>query len=793
MHTPFKLLPVSGVLCLAALPSHADTWTGATSAAWNVDTNWLDGTQPTSGEAIVFDSNSTANLATLPSAAFAVSGITVVSPTGGITLSNSTAGSIAIGAGGIDMSAATQNLGFTFAANSLVSFSADQTFNVAASRTLTFSGNASNRTFALGSRAFTKTGAGTTTFGPGVSLASGTFDIQAGTLGLSCGNNFSTTSPATVSYKVGSGATLAFLLNSGTLPFASPVEVNGGAITIGGGAGLTDSGLITGTGGTITAARSSTGTVIDTFSGGFSGSGTFDLRCQSTSSANHYISLTGNNSGFTGTFNLSATTGTRTVRLNSAVSGSSSANWNVNTANILQVAAFSVQLGNLSVSQGSTASFLTGSTVTIPAGKAVVIDTVSPATAATTLTVAGTVNNSGTLTAGRAAVVNLNTGAAWTQSADLSLAGNGGYGATVTVNTGAAFTYTGANPILLNPGGSSNATLTVAGGTFTTGASFQTTTASSPTAGTNNGILILQGGGTLKLSADLADIIAAPTGTAVKNLVQLGTGGGIIDTNSHTATLGQAITGAGGFTKAGTGLLALTGTNTYTGDTIVTGGILSLGTATLADASKVKITTGATLALDHGTTDTVDQLFIDGTQQLSGTWGAPGSGAAHTSTVFSGTGLLNVTTAPLAYDAWVAARGLTTGVNAAKSDNPDNDGLNNLGEFALDGNPLSGVRAGKVALRNTVDGPTLTLPVRLNAGAFVGDSDGLLSPMIDGVRYRIQASTDLVSWNILVFETAPDTTGLPALSDPAGWEYRTFQIAPGNPKAFLRARITDTP
>jgi autotransporter-associated beta strand protein len=92
------------------------------------------------------------------------------------------------------------------------------------------------------------------------------------------------------------------------------------------------------------------------------------------------------------------------------------------------------------------------------------------------------------------------------------------------------------------------------------------------------------------------------------------------------------------------GALTLTGANTYTGDTTVSAGTLSISTAYLADAADVFLTTGAVFDLAFTGTDTIDQLFVNGIGQLSGTWGAAGSGANHVSGFFTGTGLLNVTT-----------------------------------------------------------------------------------------------------------------------------------------------------
>ena len=43
--------------------------------------------------------------------------------------------------------------------------------------------------------------------------------------------------------------------------------------------------------------------------------------------------------------------------------------------------------------------------------------------------VAGTVTNNGTLFVGRSGVLNLNSGAVWTQNGDMTVAGQGGFGA----------------------------------------------------------------------------------------------------------------------------------------------------------------------------------------------------------------------------------------------------------------------------------------------------------------------------------------------------------------------------
>ena len=97
-------------------------------------------------------------------------------------------------------------------------------------------------------------------------------------------------------------------------------------------------------------------------------------------------------------------------------------------------------------------------------------------------------------------------------------------------------------------------------------------------------------------------------------------------------------------TKSGASKFVLSGNNTYTGDTRVEGGILSITTAYLENTADVYLTSGAVFNLDFIGADTIDSLFIDGVSQVTGTWGAVGSGAVNESSLFTGTGMLLVST-----------------------------------------------------------------------------------------------------------------------------------------------------
>jgi autotransporter-associated beta strand protein len=114
-------------------------------------------------------------------------------------------------------------------------------------------------------------------------------------------------------------------------------------------------------------------------------------------------------------------------------------------------------------------------------------------------------------------------------------------------------------------------------------------------------------------------------------------GGAIIDTNGHAISITEPLSAGeandGGLTKLGDGTLTLTGDSTYTGDTVVAAGILSIaGSIT----SNVTVDAGASLTGDDGLItgdvdvngalaamynsddDTIDLLSISGLLDLDG-------------------------------------------------------------------------------------------------------------------------------------------------------------------------------
>ncbi|NDA26213.1 MAG: glycosyl hydrolase family protein, partial [Verrucomicrobia bacterium] len=140
------------------------------------------------------------------------------------------------------------------------------------------------------------------------------------------------------------------------------------------------------------------------------------------------------------------------------------------------------------------------------------------------------------------------------------------------------------------------------------------------------------------------------------------------------------------------------------------------------------------------------------------------------------------------YETWARSRGMTPGVNNALVSS-------NLETFALDGSSMDQASLqGKVRALSTAGsgGQALNLnfPVRRGA-SFIGSTS--LSATQDGITYEVLGSSDLINWNLPVeLVSAGDSTGLPSLSDPTGYEYRKFRIKDASgtmTRGFLKSTV----
>ena len=216
-----------------------------------------------------------------------------------------------------------------------------------------------------------------------------------------------------------------------------------------------------------------------------------------------------------------------------------------------------------------TVDFITGTKVSTAAGTRIRIgNDIATGTAAQALNVSGTVTNQGTLHVGRPGTLTLKSGGSWNQSGSAKVAARGGHPASLVVESGATFNYDGPSSFDIEPGSSGGpGSVTISGGNFTTSRSF-----SNPVAGGSGPAnLILQSGGTLKLAADIPDLV---TGSPI--LIRLGSGGGKINTDGHEGSIHDVIADvsgqSGSLTKNGAGTLTMTAANSYSGGTTIASG-----------------------------------------------------------------------------------------------------------------------------------------------------------------------------------------------------------------------------
>ena len=201
-----------------------------------------------------------------------------------------------------------------------------------------------------------------------------------------------------------------------------------------------------------------------------------------------------------------------------------------------------------------------------------------------------------------------------------------------------------------------------------------------------NGLIGSVGTGTTPSAASTRRITNSATGTT--STLTVGNGNA---SSTFNGTIADG-TGKVALVKIGTGTLTLPAANSYTGDTTITTGTLSVSTASLAATSAVNLTTGTVLNLNFTGTNNITTLRINGLAQAPGTWGSLASIATNKTSLITGTGLLNVTGTQPPYDAWALANSLdnsTLAKDATLTADPDHDGVPNLLEYATKMNPAA--------------------------------------------------------------------------------------------------------
>jgi autotransporter-associated beta strand protein/T5SS/PEP-CTERM-associated repeat protein len=220
-------------------------------------------------------------------------------------------------------------------------------------------------------------------------------------------------------------------------------------------------------------------------------------------------------------------------------------------------------------------------------------------------------------------------------------------------------------------------------------------------------------GGTLKAGKANATFMNLGAGNAVANVRN---GGAVVDTTNLNITIGQSLVHStvagdnatdGGLTKLGSATLTLSGTNTYTGNTVIKAGTLELSqtVATLATNSTMSLVSGSVLQLDSSVvTNIVTTLVTNGVYAGKGLYNS-----ANSSGFVTGAGYLQVLTGPsgpgtitnlisgnMLTLSWPAGQGwrLQTQTNALNSGLGTNwtdvAGSTSIGQMAIPVNPTNG-------------------------------------------------------------------------------------------------------
>jgi autotransporter-associated beta strand protein len=253
-------------------------------------------------------------------------------------------------------------------------------------------------------------------------------------------------------------------------------------------------------------------------------------------------------------------------------------------------------------------------------------------------------------------------------------------------------------------------------------------------------------------------------------------GSSIIRTTTGALTCSGVMSGVGGFTKIDDNTLNLSGVNTYSGDTVLNAGTLTVNGNSIKDNNKLIIDGGKVAPTG---TEVVGTLYFATVQQASGTWGATGSGATHIDDIhFSGTaGVVNVVSAVITdYSTWMANYpSITNPADQLVTADPDGDSLTNQQEYAFGLDPSSGSSANPISvLLNTTTG-TFSYTRRA-------------TPVLTGLVYTVLTSTDLVTWT-------PDAGSAQSVLTNGAVETVSFTISKPavNGKLFLRVQAVPVP
>lgn len=491
-------------------------------------------------------------------------------------------------------------------------------------------------------------------------------------------------------------------------------------------------------------------------------------------------------------------TGTRTVNLagnntyaGGTTIGGSNTNKNivVNVANDQSMAkgGWTIDTDSGAATVASTVNFNANSLLAVAADKAITLGSAAGGHfGARTLNADGTITNDGSLFIRRASSVNVN--GAWIQNGAAAVTTVGGGLAALKISFGASFIYTAASPFELKTSISENivTNLDINGGTFTTGVSIHNDQDALSPLNTAFSQVLLNDGGTMKLSSHVSQLLTTKGGNIRVLLGSMGDAA-IIDTNGYDTEINQPIgnitSQIGRLTKAGLGTLTLSGALSYSGDTTVAKGVLSLTSAALHDGSHVTVNTGATLNLNFSGTDVVSAITLGGTDLAEGTYSA----ITHPS-LLTGTGKLQILPAD-PYLTWIEEfyTGQTNLAVIGRDADPDGDGVANVIEYLTGGLPDDPTSKGQLWIGVNDQQLIISLAVRGESTTF--NASPSPSAVVGINAITIQGSTTLTTFDSPVSATPLFLPpGWPATA-PVGFSYHSFKLnaSSGLPdRGFLR-------
>ena len=640
------------------VPPPPPVWSGASSNSWVTANNWSPSSVPATGDALTFEAAATANLGTMLNQDFNLFGISLINPAGPVSING--ANTLTLGAGGLDLAVATQDLTI---ASPLV-LSAAQSWSVGLGRTLRVNGGVS------GAFALTISGAGNVSSGAAIDplvpitiAAGGTLKMAAPGVLASGASAVSPVINGTLDLN-GTSQSINSLSGTGSVDNTAAgtsqltIGNNDTAVTLGA--------LIKNTAGALTLVKVGAGSLTlsgtNTFSGGFTNNSTGSINSTNPAGINECFG-SGPVVANAGTFYLTTNSWTfnNALTLNGAtlrVGGGTgkSVNWS---------GPVSITANSTIQSDGSTAG------ITLSGGVTNNGFTLSSAPNGTANTISGPISGSGTIMAATFA--------------------------TGTLNLNAANSF----------GGSYRSAL----GTLKIG---------DPLA-MQNGTLDMNAADAGGVSLNnLNATLGALTGS--RNL-SLGSGAVSIGNNHSSTTYSGVLSGTGSLVKTGNGTLMLSNTSSYTGTTSVNAGTLafgannvlpatavSIGSATLDAATftdtvgtldvtttsaKINLGAGAVLAFANssavswtGGSLSITGTFVSGVSLrfgstsggLTSTQLALISAPGFTSFSLNATGYLTANAAS-AYASWKTTNGTTQAINL----DHDGDGVSNGVEYFLGG------------------------------------------------------------------------------------------------------------